>query len=185
MFYNKKSYKGLTLTKNNIDSPTIRSIMEKYSNYSAEKDNYTKLDSKSVLYELFNVINVDDIHVSKKLLTEFDLFSDVTITDNTVDENVLFILAVNETKNPSIVAYNVKHGTVNFFKIPKAVFSILPLYRTDFIYAKSFEQLAKPIVIGKDQEGINLIGEHSTDKEWWINNYKVLIRDYDKYGSEE
>lgn len=185
LFYNKKSYKGLTLTKNNIDSPIIRSIMEKYSNYNAEKDNYTKLDSKAILYELFNVINVEDVHISKKLLTEFDLFSDVTLTDNTVDENVLFILAVNETKNPSIVAYNVKYGTVNFFKIPKAVFSILPLYRTDFIYAKSFEQLSKPIVIGKDQEGINLIGEHPTDKEWWINNYKVLIRDYDKYGSEE
>ena len=87
---------------------------------------------------------------------------------------------VNETKNPSIIAYNVKYGSVLLLKIPKDIFSILEIKEQDFIEFKNIYKKPIPKVLGKDKDGINIIGEDEEHFEWWIDKYDIINRDYKK-----
>jgi hypothetical protein len=64
---------------------------------------------------------------------------------------------VNQTKNPSVIAYSLKYGNTNILKIPKEIFNILEIRERDFINIKNLQQKPKVKVIGKDSNGINLI----------------------------
>ena len=45
---------------------------------------------------------------------------------------------------------------------------------------KNIENRPKVKVVGKDEDGINIIGNDSNDKEWWLTQYEILERDYNK-----
>ena len=93
-----------------------------------------------------------------------------------MDSNVLFIMNVNDTHNPSVVAYSLKYGTCNIIKIPKSIFEILPIREKDFIYSKKIDRRNKIKVIGKNENGINIIGENKNEFEWWITQYDIIQR---------
>lgn len=157
-------------------------VLKLNSEYDCEKGKFNKLNSKQSLLDIFNLIEDVDILLSEKIRKEFDMYEDVSITDDSINENVLFIMAVNDTHNPSLIAYNPKYGTANILKIPKATFNILPIHQTDFILVKKYECLPKVKVEGKDENGINIIGEDEINKEWWITQYDIVDRDYKKYS---
>jgi hypothetical protein len=179
MFYNKKSIKGATLKKK-LNNADILAILKNNSDYNEEKDNYSKLDSKQALLEIFNIIPNEDISILTKVKQEFELYDEITIKDETVDENSIFIMNVNETHNPSIIAYSLKYGTTNILKIPKNIFNILELKEQDFVLMKNTEIRPKVKVVEKDENGINIIGNNPNEKEWWLTQYEILERDYNK-----
>ena len=152
LLYNKKSTKDSTLKTNKIDTEEIKNILKNNSNYNNEKGTYSKLNSKESLLEIFNILNNEELTMDIKVLQEFNLYDDCSIKDPTIDENVLFIMAVNDTHNPSIIAYSLKYGKCNIFKIPKDIFNILPIRKKDFIYYKHMEKRNKVQVIGKDDK---------------------------------
>ena len=86
---------------------------------------------------------------------------------------------INSTKNPSVIAYNLKHGVTNILKINKDIFNILELRVGDFVYIKSMERKGKVKVIDK-VDGINVVGNSDDKFEWWLNEYEVILRDYVK-----
>jgi hypothetical protein len=177
--YNKKSIKGATLKKK-IDNELIFEILKNNSEYNEDKDNYSKLDSKQALINLFDIIPNDDISSFIKIKQEFDLYDDISIKDDNADENVIFIMNVNDTHNPSVIAYSLKYGTTNMLKIPKNIFNILELKEQDFVLMKNTEIRPKVKVMGKDENGINIIGNNPNEKEWWLTQYEILERDYNK-----
>lgn len=175
-FYNKKSMKDTTLEKKKINNENIKTILKSNSDYNSEKGNYSKLDSKQALIEMFNIIANEDLTMDKKILKEFKLYDDCSLKDDNIDKNVLFVMNVNDTHNPSIIAYNLKYGSCNILKIPKSIFEILPLREKDFIYSKKIEMRNKVKVIGKNEKGINIIGEKENEFEWWITQYDIIQR---------
>ena len=132
------------------------------------------------LKELFNVLEDLDFETIDKLRLELDLFDDCSTTDENYSEYDLFILNVNHTKIPSVIGYSAKYGTANFFKVPKEQFDILEIKVGDLIRVKSFDKIGKTIVLGKDSNGINIIGNSDKEFDWWIKGYEVLNRDYGK-----
>lgn len=179
--YGKKNLTDKSAAKITNDIEIIE-ILKRNSSYDEVKGKYTDLNSEQALKNIWEYLPNTDIHISYKIRQEFDMFDECTIHDNSVDESILYIMNVNQTKNPSVIGYSVKHGLTNIFKIPKEVFKILEIRPGDFIKCDKFEIKPKVKVIGKDEEGINIIGE-SDVKEWWISQYKVVDRDYNKNGN--
>lgn len=177
--YNKKSAKGSTLAKT-IKDNNILNILKQNSEYNSEKDNYSKLDSETALKDIFNYLPNTDINIVNKIRQEFDLYDDITIKDENINENIIFIMNVNYTKNPSVIAYNLKYGSTNILKIDKDLFKILELRERDIVLIKSLDKKPKVKVIGKTDEGVNITGDNPTEFDWWITQYEIIDRDYDK-----
>lgn len=176
VIYNKKSTRDSSLNKNGIKNKDVTDILKKHSEYKEERGTYSKLDSKQALLEIFDILKNEDLTMDKKILQEFKLYDDCSLKDDNMDSNVLFIMNVNDTHNPSVVAYSLKYGTCNIIKIPKSIFEILPIREKDFIYNKKMERRNKIKVIGKNEKGINLIGKKENEFEWWITQYDIIQR---------
>lgn len=173
LLYDKKSIKG-----DKLPDYFDRNVLLKYSQYNESKNTYSKMDSEKILKEIFITIKDTDIPIYEKVKEEFTLFDDCTLYDPTIEDDLLFIMNVNMTKNPSIIAYNLKYGRTQFLKINKVIFNILELKQYDLVKAIKYDLIPKPIITDKTEEGINIVGEHPTDKEWFLTQYEVLIRDY-------
>lgn len=179
LFYNKKNMKKVNIDKV-ISSDSIHNVLIKYSDYNEDKGTYSKLDSEMILKDIFEIIPNDDISINEKVKQEFDLYDDLTIKDTSVDPNVLFVMNINDTKNPSIIAYNIHYGTTNILKVSKDLFKILEIRERDFIYAQQIERRPGVKVVGKDENGINILDENNDIHEWWITKYDIIERDYGK-----
>lgn len=193
--YDKKNPKKPTLEKT-INSEEVFQILENNSEFDhgqkiiKKKDvivkiepkvpTYNKLDFENALVQIWDVIPDTDISTVEKIRQEFDLYDDVTIIDSEIDPSELFILAVNETKNPSVIAYCINNGAVNFLKVKKELFNILDIRQGDVIKANGFELKPCPKVIGKSKEGVNIIGDDPEKQEWWLSGYDVVSRNYSK-----
>ncbi|NFH01366.1 hypothetical protein FC831_13945 [Clostridium botulinum] len=162
-------------------TPNQLEILKLNSEYDNEKGRFKNINCNSALCEMFDCIDDIDIILTNKIRREFDMYNDVSIKDDGINENILFIMAVNDTHNPSIIAYNPKHGTTNILKIPKNTFNILQINVTDFILVKKYELSPKVKVDYKDEKGINIIGKDELNKEWWITQYDIVDRDYKKF----
>lgn len=188
----KKSPKKPTLDKT-INSEEIFMIIEKHSEFDhGEKVNkktgkveikvptYKNLDSEKALKEIWNIVPDTDIPTVDKLRQEYDLYNEVSIVDSSVPSSDLFILAVNETKNPTIIAYCINNGSIQFLKVNKNLFNILEIRQRDLINAYEFELKTCKKVVGKDNNGVNVLKDDITRKEWWLVKYDIADRDYSK-----
>lgn len=160
-------------------------LLKFHSDYDEIKGKFNNIKDRDCLNDMFEQLKQEDIKLNVKLRMELNMYDEVSIVDCSLDENILFILSVNDTHNPSVIAYCPKHGTYNILKIPKQTFSVLQVCDTDFIMVKKYECKPKVVVTGKDERGINIIGEHKTDKEWWIMQYDIIDRDYKKHSYQE
>lgn len=117
MIYGKKSVTPKMIK--DIDNDEILDILKSNCDYDSIKNTYKNLNSEQALRDIFKYLPDEDIHISTKIKQEYDLYDDLTIKDSSLDENLIFIMNINNTKNPSIIAYNLKYGVVNILKINK------------------------------------------------------------------
>lgn len=180
LLHDKKSTKDVTLTKNNVPTSIIN-IIKKYSNYNEEKGTYSKLDSEPILIELWNELSDIDVPIMVKLNQELELYDELSIIDTTISPEYLYIMHVNQTKNPTVIAYCINNGNINMLKVPKELFTILEIKEHDIINAIEYELKPCVKVLGKDASGINILGDDDVKKEWWLIKYDILERDYNKH----
>lgn len=178
--YGRKNLTSKTIA--NITDESILNILKDNSTYNSDKNTFKDFKSEKALREIFKCLKDKDIHISHKIRQEFDLYDEITIKDTNIDENVVFVMNINDTKNPSLIAYNVKYGTVGILKVQKDLFNILEIRERDFLFIKSMEAKPKALVLGKDENGINIIGENKSLNDWWITEYEIIDRDYNKNG---
>ena len=178
--YSKEGKGGKGTTYKKLLNEEEFELLTQFAEYKAEKDSFKAIRMFDFLKELFNVLEDLDFETIDKLRLELDLFDDCSTTDENYSEYDLFILNVNHTKIPSVIGYSAKYGTANFFKVPKEQFDILEIKVGDLIRVKSFDKIGKTIVLGKDSNGINIIGNSDKEFDWWIKGYEVLNRDYGK-----
>lgn len=177
IIYGKKSVTPKMIK--DIDNDGILDVLKSNCDYDSTKNTYKNLNSEKALRDIFKHLPNDDIHISKKIKQEYDLYDDLTIKDSSLDENLIFIMNINNTKNPSVIAYNLKFGVVNILKINKEIFNILELRVGDFVHIKSMERKPKVRVIDK-VNGVNVLGCSEESYDWWINEYEIVLRDYGK-----
>ena len=81
---------------------------------------------------------------------------------------------------PNLILYNMKTGEIQYRKVRKEIFKILPLQDGDIIDVISSEKEFDKKIIGKDDDGINIVAA-DIDKELdVITQYDLVYRDYNK-----
>lgn len=155
-------------------------ILKLHSEYNENKETYTKINFENFMKAIESTLEDRELDIIDKLRCEFELYEECSLVDENVDKLKVFITNVNDTKIPSVVAYSIKSGTYNFLKIPKDIFSILEIQKGDILQINKITKKPKPLVLGKDEFGINIIGESKVSNDWWILSYEILDRDYSK-----
>jgi hypothetical protein len=155
-------------------------LLKLHSDYKEDKEAFANINFSEFMIDLESKIDNQELDIIDKLRCEFDMYDECSLIDDSVDKLLVFIMNVNDTKIPSVVAYSIKTGTYNFLKVSKESFGILEIKKGDVIQIKKVTKKGKPIVLDKDLEGINIIGESKDSYEWWIEGYEIVSRDYGK-----
>lgn len=179
MLYGKDKITLSTLNKKIVDE-NVKSIIIKNSELTKSGKSYNNLNSKQVLLEIFNYLENKDINPYLIMKEQVKKFNEVRYTDEKFGNNTWFVLNTRNVIAPNLILYNMRTGEIQYRKVRKEIFKILPLQDGDIINViKSEKEFAKKI-IGKDDTGFNIIVA-DIDKELdVITQYELLYRDFDK-----
>lgn len=177
--YGKSKINVSTLEKK-ISDKNILNIIILNSELSKTGKSYNNLDSKKILLQIFDALEDRDINPYKIMEMQVSKFNAVRYKDDSLNDNRWFILNTRDIISPNIIIYNMKTGKIQYRKVSKEVYKILPLYDGDIIdVIKSEKEFGKKI-IGKDDNGLNIIAA-DIDKEYdVITQYDIVHRNFGK-----
>lgn len=179
MLYGKDKMTLSTVNKK-ITDDNVKSIIIRNSELTKSGKSYNNLNSKQVLLEIFNYLENKDINPYLIMKEQVKKFNEVRYTDEKFSNNTWFVLNTRNVIAPNLILYNMRTGEIQYRKVKKEIFKILPLQDGDIIdVIKSEKEFVKKI-IGKDDNGLNIIAA-DIDKELdVITQYELLYRDFDK-----
>lgn len=179
MLYGKDKMTLSTVNKK-ITDDNVKFIIIRNSELTKSGKSYNNLNSKQVLLEIFNYLENKDINPYLIMKEQVKKFNEVRYTDEKFGNNTWFVLNTRNVIAPNLILYNMRTGEIQYRKVKKEIFKILPLQDGDIIdVIKSEKEFAKKI-IGKDDNGLNIIAA-DIDKELdVITQYELLYRDFDK-----
>ena len=112
------------------------------------------------LLEIFDIIPNENINPYEIMTMQINKFDSVRYIDPLLKNDMWFVLNTRNVIAPNLIIYNIKNGEIQYRKVDKKIF-------------------AKKI-IGKDEEGKNIIAA-DIDKELdIITQYEILYRNYGK-----
>ena len=179
--YGKNKITVNTLNKKFPDE-NIKSIIISNSELSKTGKSYNNFDSKKALLEIFNMIPNEHIDPYEIMKMQVEKFGTVRYKDPTLVERY-FVLNTRNIIAPNLILYNMGTGEIQYRKIRKEIFKILPLQDGDIIDVKSSEKEFGMKIIGKDDDGKNIVVA-DIDKEYdVITQYDLIYRQYGKGNS--
>lgn len=179
ILYGKEKITVTTLEKK-ISDEIIKNIIIQYSTLSKSGKSYNELDSHQALLSIFDYL--EDIHIEPYKIMEMQVnkFNTVRFKDDSLEDNRWFVLNTRDVISPNIIIYNMKSGEIQYRKVRKDIFKILPLQDGDIIdILKSEKEFGKKI-IGKDDNGINIIAADINKEFDVITKYEIVYRNYSK-----
>jgi len=90
-----------------------------------------------------------------------------------------FVLNTRDVVSPNIIIYNMNNGEIKYQKVRKDVFKILPLQDGDIIDVFKTEKEFSKKIIGKDNDGLNIIAADITREDEVITQYDLVFRNYE------
>ncbi len=178
----KKDKINLTTLNKKFSDDKIKSIILLNSELSKTGKSYTNLDSKKCLLEIFDIIPDEHIDIYDIMEMQINKFGTVRYKDSLMD-NRYFVLNTRNVIAPNLTLYNIGTGEIEYRKIKKEIFKILPLQDGDIIDVKNCEKQFDMKIIGKDDEGKNILAAN-IDKEYdVITQYEIVYRKYNKKHS--
>lgn len=179
ILYKKEKITVSTLNKK-IQEPDILNIVINNSELTKTGKSYNNLNSKQALLEIFQIIEDIDIDAYKIMEMQVSKFNEVRYKDETLNTNRWFVLNTRDVISPNINIYNMKTGEIRYMKVKKEVYRILSLQDGDIIDVHNTEKVFGQKIIGKDNNGINIIAA-DVDKEFEvITQYDLVHRNYEK-----
>ena len=110
---------------------------------------------------------------------QVDKFNTVRYKDSSFIDR-FFVLNTRNVIAPNLILYNMGNGEIEYRKIKKEIFKILPLQDGDIIDVKNSEKQFGEKIIGKDNDGKNIVVA-DIDKEYdVITQYDIVFRKYGK-----
>ena len=177
--YGKNKITIITLNKK-IKDENVRNIIIKNAKLTKSGKSYNDLNSKQALLEIFTYLEDKDINAYLIMKTQVEKFNEVRYKDELLNDNRWFVLNTRNVIAPNLILYNMKTGDIQYRKVRKEVFKILPLQDGDIIdVLKSEKEFAKKI-IGKDENGINIVAADIDNELDVITQYDIVYRDYNK-----
>lgn len=177
--YEKNKITVATLDKKFTDE-NVKSIIKKNATLTKTGKSYNELDSKNALLEIFDYL--EDKHISpyEIMAMQVNKFNEVRFKDMSLNDNRWFVLNTRNMIAPNVILYNMKTGEIQYRKIRKDIFKILPLQDGDIIDILNSEMEFGQKIIGKDDNGINIVAA-DIDKEYdVITQYEIIYRNYSK-----
>lgn len=177
--YGKDKITVTTLDRKVLDE-NVKNIIKNNAALTKTGKSYSDLDSKHSLYEIYDYI--EDRHINPYNIMEMQIskFNEVRFVDETSNENRWFVLNTRNVIAPNVILYNMKTGEIQYRKIRKEIFKILPLQDGDIIDVLNSEKEFGMKIIGKDDKGINIVAA-DIDKEYdVITQYEIVYRNYSK-----
>lgn len=179
MLYGKDKMTLTTLEKKYKDE-NIKNIIIKNAELTKSGKSYNNLNSKQALLEIFDYLEDKDIDAYSIMKTQVEKFNEVRYKDDSLKGNRWFVLNTRNIIAPNLILYNMKTGEIQYRKVRKEIFKILPLQDGDIIDVISSEKEFAKKIIGKDDDGINIVAA-DIDKELdVITQYDLVYRDYNK-----
>lgn len=179
ILYGKDKINLTTLNKK-ITDEVIKNIIISNSELSKSGKSYNNMNFEKVLLEIFDIIPNENINPYNIMEMQINKFDKVSYIDSSLEKDVWFVLNTRNVIAPNLIIYNIKNGEIQYRKVDKQIFKILPLQDGDIIEIKNSKKEFAKKIIGKDEEGKNIIAA-DIDKELdIITQYEIVYRNYEK-----
>ena len=183
--YGKNKITLANMNKKYSDEPEIKNFIINNGTVSKSGKTIENLNSEKVLLNIFDYLENEDIDPVEIMTEQINKFGKVKYTDSTLNDNRWFVLNWRNVIAPNIIIYNMKTGDIQYRKVDKNTFKILPLQDGDVIDVTKTEKRFGQKYIGKDENGVNIIAA-DIDKEYdVITQYEIIQRDFSKMKLEE
>ena len=180
MILNGKDKMTLNTLNKKIKDDNVKNIIISNSEISKSGKSYNNINYEKSLLEIFDIIPNEDINPYEIMSMQIDKFDSVSYIDPMLKNDMWFVLNTRNVIAPNLIIYNIKNGEIQYRKVDKKIFKILPLQDGDIIEIKNSKKEFAKKIIGKDEEGKNIIAD-DIDKELdIITQYEILYRNYGK-----
>lgn len=177
---NGKDKITLTTLNKKIKDDNIKNIIISNSEISKSGKSYNNINYEKSLLEIFDIIPNENINPYEIMTMQINKFDSVRYIDPLLKNDMWFVLNTRNVIAPNLIIYNIKNGEIQYRKVDKKIFKILPLQDGDIIEIKNSKKEFAKKIIGKDEEGKNIIAA-DIDKELdIITQYEILYRNYGK-----
>lgn len=179
MLYGKNKITLNTLNKKFPDEK-IQGIIIENSNISKTGKSFSNLNFQKALLSIFDVLEDKHINAYEIMEMQVNKFNEVRYTDDRLNDNRWFVLNTRNIIAPNIIIYNMKNGEIQYRKVKKDIFKILPIQDGDIIDIIKSENEYGNKIIGKDDNGINIIAADIYKEYDVITQYDLVYRNYKK-----
>lgn len=180
MIMNGKDKMTLNTLNKKIKDDNVKNIIISNSEISKSGKSYNNINYEKSLLEIFDIIPNEDINPYEIMSMQIDKFDSVSYIDPMLKNDMWFVLNTRNVIAPNLIIYNIKNGEIQYRKVDKKIFKILPLQDGDIIEIKNSKKEFAKKIIGKDEEGKNIIAA-DIDKELdIITQYEIVYRNYEK-----
>lgn len=178
MILNGKDKMTLNTLNKKIKDDNVKNIIISNSETSKSGKSYNNINYEKSLLEIFDIIPNEDINPYEIMTMQINKFDSVRYIDPLLKNDMWFVLNTRNVIAPNLIIYNIKNGEIQYRKVDKKIFKILPLQDGDIIEIKNSKKEFAKKIIGKDEEGKNIIAA-DIDKELdIITQYEILYRNY-------
>lgn len=180
MILNGKDKMTLNTLNKKIKDDNVKNIIISNSEISKSGKSYNNINYEKSLLEIFNIIPNENINPYEIMTMQINKFDSVRYIDPLLKNDMWFVLNTRNVIAPNLIIYNIKNGEIQYRKVDKKIFKILHLQDGDIIEIKNSKKEFAKKIIGKDEEGRNIIAA-DIDKELdIITQYEILYRNYGK-----
>ena len=180
MILNGQDKMTLNTLNKKIKDDNVKNIIISNSEISKSGKSYNNINYEKSLLEIFDIIPNEDINPYEIMSMQIDKFDSVSYIDPMLKNDMWFVLNTRNVIAPNLIIYNIKNGEIQYRKVDKKIFKILPLQDGDIIEIKNSKKEFAKKIIGKDEEGKNIIAA-DIDKELdIITQYEIVYRNYEK-----
>ena len=178
MILNEKDKMTLNTLNKKIKDDNVKNIIISNSEISKSGKSYNNINYEKSLLEIFDIIPNENINPYEIMTMQINKFDSVRYIDPLLKNDMWFVLNTRNVIAPNLIIYNIKNGEIQYRKVDKKIFKILPLQDGDIIEIKNSKKEFAKKIIGKDEEGKNIIAA-DIDKELdIITQYEILYRNY-------
>lgn len=180
MILNGKDKMTLNTLNKKIKDDNVKNIIISNSEISKSGKSYNNINYEKSLLEIFDIIPNENINPYEIMTMQINKFDSVRYIDPLLKNDMWFVLNTRNVIAPNLIIYNIKNGEIQYRKVDKKIFKILPLQDGDIIEIKNSKKEFAKKIIGKDEEGKNIIAA-DIDKELdIITQYEIVYRNYEK-----
>lgn len=179
MLYGKDKITVNTLDKKFTDE-TVKNNIKSNATITKTGKSYNELNSHQALLSIFDYLENTHIEPYKIMEMQVNKFNEVRFKDESLEDNRWFVLNTRNVIAPNIIIYNMKSGEIQYRKVRKDIFKILPLQDGDIIDILNSEKEFGKKIIGKDDNGINIIAADISKEFDVITKYEIVYRNYSK-----